>query len=189
MQEFNDFLTGKCLISVPSGKDEGLFAKSVIYVCSHSKDGAMGFIINKKMQEVSFQDIVNQMDLGSKIQTTDADLYNGGPLERIRGFVLHSTEYVKSDTVMIDENFAISSSLEVVADIACGMGPKNKIITLGYAGWKKGQLEEEIKQNMWLITDATPDLVFCKEDEQKWQTGLKNIGIDEINFISDIVRA
>ncbi len=176
-------LTGKCLISSPYMEDEH-FGRSLIYICSHSKDGAMGFVINKKIREFSFADLASQLPIKTFNPEQNIDLHQGGPLERIRGFVIHSTDYVKADTVVIDNNIAISSSLDIINDIAFGMGPRDNIIALGYSSWRPHQLEQEIINNDWLITDTKPELIFRTKDEDKWEKALNEIGIAPANFSS-----
>lgn len=176
-------LTGKCLISSPYMEDER-FHRSLIYICSHSKDGAMGFIINKKIEEFSFADLAGQLPIKAFNMDQEIDLHNGGPLEKIRGFVIHSTDYVKADTVVIDSNIAISSSLDIINDIAFGIGPRDNIIALGYSSWRPQQLEQEIMHNDWLIAAPKPELVFRTKDEEKWEKALNSIGVEAANFSS-----
>lgn len=170
-------LTGKCLISSPYLDDEH-FMRSVIYICSHTKDGAMGFVINKKLQEFSFADLTVQLPISNINPNQEIYLHQGGPLEKIRGFVIHSTDYVKSDTIIIDKQIAISSSLDIITDIAFGIGPKDNIIALGYSSWSAKQLEQEIINNNWFIADPEPELVFRTKDEDKWQKALQHVGIE-----------
>lgn len=173
----DNFLTGKCLISMPNMQDEG-FNETLIYICSHTKEGAMGFVVNKKIKEFSFADLANQLPINTLKPIEPIDLHQGGPLEKVRGFVLHSTEYVKDDTIVIDDKIAISSSIDVITDIAFGNGPKDNLIALGYASWAPQQLEKEIINNSWLVTNPTPELVFHTKDEEKWQKALDSLGVD-----------
>ncbi len=182
MNNKTDFLTGKCLVAMPNMPDER-FSQSLIYICSHSKDGAMGFVVNKKIKEFSFADLATQLPINPLHPITPIDLHQGGPLEKIRGFVLHSTDYIKNDTFVIDENIAISSSIDILTDIAFGIGPKDNLIALGYTSWSAEQLENEIKNNDWLIITPNTDLVFRTKDEEKWQKAIDEIGID-INRLS-----
>lgn len=184
----NGNLTGKCLISSPYMEDEH-FGHSVVYICSHGKEGAMGFIINKRIEDVTFSDLANQLPLKSFAPTQDIALHQGGPLERIRGFVLHSTDYIKEDTVVIDKSIAVSSSIDIINDIAFGTGPKDNIIALGYSSWKPEQLEQEIIRNDWIISDSEPELVFRTKDEDKWSKALELAGIDAANLASYSGRA
>lgn len=172
-----NYLTGKCLISMPNLQDER-FAETLVYICSHNKDGAMGFIVNKRIKEFSFADLANQLPINTLRPIEPIDLHQGGPLEKVRGFVLHSTDYIKDDTIVIDEKIAISSSIDIITDIAFGTGPKDNLIALGYASWAPQQLENEIINNSWLVTTPTPELVFHTKDEEKWQKALDSLGID-----------
>ena len=172
-----NYLTGKCLVSMPGMNDER-FAGSLIYVCSHSRDGAMGFVVNKKIKEFSFADLANQLPINIVRPMTPIDLYQGGPLDKVRGFVLHSTDYLKGDSIVIGEGIAVSSSVDILTDIAFGNGPKDNLIALGYASWAPQQLEKEIINNDWLVAPSSPDLVFYTKDEEKWQKALDSIGID-----------
>ena len=182
MNNKTDFLTGKCLVAMPNMTDEH-FAQTLIYICSHSTEGAMGFIVNKKIKEFSFADLATQLPVTPIHPIMPIDLHAGGPLEKIRGFVLHSTDYIKNDTVVIDKNIAISSSIDILTDIAFGIGPKDNLIALGYSSWTANQLENEIKNNNWLITTPDTELVFRTKDEDKWQKAMDEIGID-INRLS-----
>ena len=119
----NNFLVGKCLIAMPNMHDER-FANTLIYICSHSENGAMGFVVNKKIKEFSFADLANQLPIANINPIVPIDLHQGGPLEKVRGFVLHSTDYIKEDTIVIDEQIAVSSSVDILTDIAFGIGPK-----------------------------------------------------------------
>ena len=178
MFELNtDNLTGKCLISSPFMQDEH-FHKTVVYICSHGKDGAMGFIINQQIEDISFADLASQLPIGQFNNTRDFNLYNGGPLEKIRGFVIHSTDYIKGDTIVVDKQIAVSSSIDIISDIAFGMGPKENIIALGYSSWGPQQLEKEIMNNNWIVTSPGTDLVFHTKAEEKWETALREAGIN-----------
>lgn len=173
----SDSLVGKCLIAMPCIQDER-FADTVIYICSHTKEGAMGFVVNKKIKEFSFADLATQLPITNIKPVLPIDLHQGGPLEKVRGFVLHSTDYIKEDTVVIDEKIAISSSIDVITDIAFGVGPKDNLIALGYASWAPNQLEQEIVNNSWLVMSPTPELVFRTKDEDKWKKAMEDLGID-----------
>ncbi|MDR1026140.1 MAG: YqgE/AlgH family protein [Lactobacillus sp.] len=180
MANFNDdYLTGKCLISTPKLDDNGdVFARSVVYICSHNSGGAMGFILNKRLKEFSFSDLAEQLPIAKPSSLNVVDIHSGGPLEKVRGFVIHSTDYIKEDTVVIDDVIAISSSIDILSDIAFGTGPKDNIIALGYASWAPKQLEQEIINNDWLVLPTSPELVFRTKDEDKWDAAVKSIGID-----------
>ena len=173
-------LTGKCLVSLPN--TQGIFAETVIYICSHDRDGAMGFIVNKRLHDISFQDLASQMPFPFLEAPLAINLYNGGPLEKAKGFILHSSEYQLPDSLNTGNGITVSSSLDVLKDIAFGKGPKQKIIALGYAGWAPQQLEKEITDNHWLITEATPELILGSDDENKWNKALSSLGINFNNL-------
>lgn len=171
-------LTGKCLVAMPD--TEGEFSDSVICICSHDSSGAMGFVINKRLNDLSFQDLAPELPFN--FAGLSLKLYNGGPMERAKGFILHSSEYKLPESLNISNGITVSSSMAVLQDIAEGRGPKQKIIALGYAGWTSQQLENEIAENRWLITEATPELVFGNNDDCKWSNALSSLGISSENL-------
>lgn len=137
-----------------------------------------GFRCEQKIKEFSFADLANQLPINTIHPIEPIDLHQGGPLEKVRGFVLHSTDYIKPDTVVIDDKIAVSSSIDIITDIAFGTGPKENLIALGYASWAPQQLESEIVNNSWLVANPTPELVFRTKDEEKWQKAIESLGID-----------
>lgn len=171
-------LSGKCLVAMPD--TEGGFANSVIYICTHDDNGAMGFVINKRLKDLSFQDL--SAELPFSFSNMQLSLYNGGPLEKNKGFIIHSAEYKQPESLVSDNGIAVSSSMEILKDIASGQGPKQKIIALGYASWAPQQLENEISNNQWLITNATPELIFGSDDDCKWAKALSSLGIRSDNL-------
>lgn len=172
-------LTGKCLAAMPSC--EGTFARSLVLVCSHSNDGAMGLIINRPMENISFSDLTFTLPQNSTNLPTQL-LYNGGPLEREKGFIIHDNSKVYADSFAINDSIYITSSPHVLQDISANSGPQRFMITLGFAGWMPSQLENEISQNYWLITEATPELVFADSTTDKWSFALSSLGINNANF-------
>ncbi len=188
MKDNETYLTGKCLVAMPDMKDER-FENSLIFICSHNENGAMGFVVNKVLQEFSFADLAGQLPIKTVRPIDSIELHQGGPLEKVRGFVLHSTEYVKDDTIVVNDNIAISSSLDVITDIAFGLGPKENLIALGYASWAPNQLEQEIVNNTWLVVNPTPELVFRTKDEEKWQKAIASLGFDVTHLSRTMGRA
>jgi len=170
----NKYLTGKCLVELSEGDEE----KNVIYICSHDEEGAMGFVINKQLKEFYFSDLLDQVDANTISPVETIVLHQGGPLEKIRGFVLHSPEYKQEGTMVIDDKMAVSSSMNVLNDIAFGVGPRYNLIALGYSGWEPKQLEQEIIDNKWIVVDTTPELLFKTPDEDKWQKAIDSLGFD-----------
>lgn len=181
-------LTGKFLVAMPSLAD-GEFKNSVVYVCSHGKSGAMGLIINKRLDEFTFSDLTFQLPVKNYENLNDVSLYSGGPLEKVRGMVLHSADYMKEGSIMVSNGIAISSSSEIISDIAFGQGPKDKLVALGYSFWQPRQLEAEIFENDWLVTEANQELVFKTKDEDKWQRAMDETGISLNRFVEITGRA
>ena len=184
----NTYLSGKLLVSASNMADD-CFTKSVVYLCAHSKDGAMGFVINKKLQDLSFSDLAVPVDAAILNPLEHMFLYQGGPLEKIRGFVLHSAEYYKPGTYLVDQNIAVSSSLDVLKDIAYGIGPHENLVALGYSAWEPKQLEHEIINNDWFVIDASPELLFHTDDDQKWERAMDETNIDLSRFIFTTANA
>ncbi|MBE6443345.1 MAG: hypothetical protein E7020_01600 [Alphaproteobacteria bacterium] len=176
-------LTGKCLVSMPDVS--GDLARSVVYICSHSKDGAMGFVINNRIKEFSFSDLITELPLNLKDKGLHVNLYNGGPLEKSKGFILHSDDYKSNDSLNVGDGIMVSSSIDILKDIANGNGPKQRIIVLGYLGWGPNQLENEIKNNVWIITNASPNIVLSSADNDKWSTAMASLGINHNNFTAN----
>ena len=182
------YLGGKILISSPKMEDD-CFSKSVVYLCSHDHEGAMGFVVNKKLKDFSFSDLAVPLDLAPSCRLEEMFLYQGGPVEKIRGFVLHSAEYYKPGTFQVDQKISVSSSLDVLRDIAYGIGPIENLVALGYCTWAPAQLEKEIINNDWFVADASNALLFHTSDADKWQLALDQTHIDLSRFIYEIAHA
>ncbi len=170
------YLNGKCLIATPGFEDD-FFKEALIYICSHNKDGALGFVINKPIEDISFQDIAKDLVNIDTQAPNYANILNGGPLDKIRGFVLHSTDYMADDSIAIDKKIAISSSLSIISDIAKNQGPKKNMVVLGHASWSAGQLEEEIKNNFWQIIDCDDELLFNTPIADKRLKAFERLGL------------
>ncbi len=178
------YLDGQMLIAMPTMGDER-FSRSVIYMCAHSSEGAMGIIVNHPAAHISFSDLLVQLNVipaADNIQLPqagDVKVMKGGPVDTQRGFVLHSADfYVENSTLPIDEGICLTATLDILKAIARGDGPKSAILALGYAGWAPGQLEQEIHQNGWLHCTADPELIFGEDAEGKYAKALRKIGID-----------
>ena len=177
-------LTGKLLIAMP-GMGDPRFDHSVVYMCAHTDEGAMGLIINKPVNDVTVTDLMKQLEVGVEdgLANTDMQVCFGGPVEQGRGFVLHSPDYLsRIQTLEVDENFSMTSTMDVLEDLATGQGPKQALLMLGYSGWGEGQLESEITRNGWLTCAASPKLVFDVPDADKWEAALNSIGVDPISL-------
>jgi putative transcriptional regulator len=178
------YLDGQMLIAMPTMGDDR-FARSVIYVCAHSNEGAMGIIVNQPAEHISFPDLLVQLDVipaADLIQLPtragDVKVLKGGPVDTQRGFVLHSSDfYIENSTLPIDEGICLTATLDILKAIARGDGPKSAILALGYAGWAPGQLENEIQHNGWLHCTADPELIFGEDIIGKYNKALKKIGV------------
>jgi putative transcriptional regulator len=188
------YLEGQLLIAMPIMTDKR-FARSVIYMCAHSAEGAMGLIVNQRAAHISFHELLKQLGVlpGNIDLESDAfemDVHVGGPVETGRGFVLHSSDYYVDDsTLAIDEGVSLTATVDILKAIAGGKGPDRAILALGYAGWRPGQLESEIQANGWLHCPADPDLLFDRDLDQKYERALSKIGIDPSHLVSDAGHA
>ncbi len=171
------YLGGHLLVAMPQMPDPR-FARSVVYLCAHTSDGAMGLIINKLIDSLSFPDLLRQLSIEPPESTDAIRVHFGGPVEAARGFVLHSTDYVHDATMVVDDQFALTATVDVLKAIAKGEGPRRSLLALGYAGWAPGQLDQEIQSNGWLTVPAATDLVFGAEVEHIWQQAIERIGVD-----------
>lgn len=179
------YLDGQMLIAMPAMSDER-FARSVIYVCAHSTEGAMGIVINQRANNIKFPDLLVQLEVipaSERIelpdQAEDVKVLKGGPVETGRGFVLHSADFfIENSTLPIDDGVCLTATLDILKAIARGDGPASAVLALGYAGWAPGQLEQEIQQNGWLHCAADRELIFGGDIEHKYERALRKIGID-----------
>ena len=182
-------LTGQLLIAMP-GMPDPRFEHSLIYLCAHSDEGAMGLIVNKPSADVTFGNLVEQLSIESPKDVSDIRVHFGGPVELGRGFVLHSPDFQSEMTTLrVDDSFAMTGTLDVLENIAQGAGPVKRLVVLGYAGWGPGQLEDEIAANGWLTCDASTELVFDTEDGQKWEAALGSLGISPLALSAEGGRA
>lgn len=177
-------LTGKFLVAMPTLDDSDCFARAVVYICSHSNNGAMGLIVNKRMDKFTFSDLTFQLPVKNYEKLNEVSLYTGGPLEQVRGMVLHTADYVRDGTIMVADGLAVSSTSEIISDIAFGQGPKDKLVALGYSFWQPRQLEAEIYENDWLVVNADKDILFRTKDEEKWARALSETHISLDRFVN-----
>jgi len=153
------------------------FERAVIYLCAHNNEGAMGLVVNKLFEQLSFPDLLDQLNITSGPRTQQIRVHFGGPVESGRGFVLHSDDYVREGTMLVNSGFALTATIDILRAIADGEGPRSSILALGYAGWGPGQLETELAANGWLHVPADPELVFGGDLEHKWNLALGRLGI------------
>lgn len=182
-------LTGKLIVAMPAMGDPR-FAQSVILICAHSDEGAMGLIVNKPARDFSFAELLTQLKITTTVAGRDIRVHFGGPVERGRGFVLHSDDYSGGgSTKEVPGGYGMTATLDVLEALARGAGPKRALLALGYAGWGAGQLEREIGRNDWLVADPAEDLIFSVQDAGKWMAALRHMGIDPITLSSTAGRA
>jgi putative transcriptional regulator len=179
------FLDGQMLIAMPSMRDER-FARTLIYMCAHSSEGAMGIVVNQPAADISFPDLLVKLDVipaNERIQLPrragTIKVLKGGPVETQRGFVLHTAEFfIENSTLPIDEGICLTATLDILKAIARDEGPASAVLALGYAGWAPGQLEKEIQHNGWLHCTADSELVFGTDTGGKYEKAMGKLGID-----------
>lgn len=172
-------LTGKLLAAMP-GMQDPRFARSLILMCAHSDDGAMGLIINRPLPDFTFTDLLEKLKITGE-NPIALDVHYGGPVEAGRGFILHREGYETDGAVMeIAGGYQVSATLDVLEQLAAGTGPRPALLALGYAGWGPRQLEGEIAENAWLTLDGVPDIVFARDAAAKWAAALRHVGVDPV---------
>lgn len=171
------FLRDILLVAMPNLRGDA-FARSVVYLCTHSAAGAMGIVINQAVPEVKFKDLLSQLKLPNEGIHVDPLVHFGGPVESGRGFVLHSTDFVREDTVRLNEAIGITGTVDILRAISDGKGPRKSIFALGYAGWGPGQLDAELQNNHWLTVPADDELLFGTRLEGKWEKAMMKIGVN-----------
>ncbi len=177
------YLENHFLIAMPGMRDER-FARSVIYLCAHSEEGAMGLIINQP-QQLAFPDILVQLGILDQKEAIrlprearELPVRNGGPVDRSRGFVLHSEDVTVESSMPVSSHVYLTATVDMLRAISLGRGPRQAMMALGYAGWGAGQLETEIGENGWLTCPATPELLFEGDVDRKYEGILAALGID-----------
>ncbi|WP_026595701.1 YqgE/AlgH family protein [Methyloferula stellata] len=191
-QSSGAFLDGQLLVAMP-GMPDSRFARSVIYLCAHSEEGAMGIVVNQAARKVNFSELLVQLDVIAPdeairlpSQAESVQVLKGGPVETGRGFVLHSNDFfIDNSTLPIDEGVSLTATIDILRAIANGKGPDRALLALGYAGWSAGQLETEMQHNGWLTCPADPALIFDTALGSKYERALQKLGIDLGRLSSD----
>lgn len=176
------YLTGQLLIAMPSIGDPR-FERSVIYMCAHSAEGAMGLIVNKQAEEIDFDELLEQLGVEGGDAPDAIRVHVGGPVETGRGFVLHTSDYKQESTLMVSDDIGLTATIDILRAIAEGRGPSRCLLALGYAGWSPGQLDGEIQANGWLHAPADLSLVFDEGVGDKWARAIEKMGVD-VSFLS-----
>jgi putative transcriptional regulator len=183
MSAMRGFLDGQFLVAMPGMKDER-FARAVIYMCAHSEEGAMGLIINQ-IQPLRFSDLLVQLGLMNEEEairlppaTRELIVRHGGPVDRSRGFVLHTDDFRVDSSLPVSQDICLTATIDILRAMSRGVGPRQALMALGYSGWGPGQLEQEIAENGWLTCPATPELLFDSDIERKYERILASIGVN-----------
>jgi putative transcriptional regulator len=194
--EAGGYLDGQLLVAMP-GMTDDRFVRSVIYVCAHSAEGAMGIVLNRPASDLNFPDLLVQLEIvpdAERIKLPQRvgrmPVLMGGPVETSRGFVLHSPDfYIDQSTLPIDEGICLTATVDILRAIAKGEGPQSAVLALGYAGWSAGQLESEIQANGWLNCPADPELIFHSALDLRYTMALRKIGVDPAMLSMDAGHA
>jgi len=184
-------LTNHFLIAMPAMVDS-VFAKTLTYICEHNEQGALGLVINRPT-DLTLKKLFKQLDIPQKEDTGDGDddvsVMFGGPVQLDCGFVLHQPVGDWQSTLTINDEVGLTTSLDIMKAIANSEGPDRKLITLGYAGWSAGQLEQEMGQNAWLSVPASMDIIFTMSTEERLPAAMQLLGVDFANLSNDIGHA
>ena len=171
------YLTGQLLVAMPGMQDKR-FERTVIYMCAHNAEGAMGLVINRLAGAVTFPELLQQLNIEAQGLNREIRIHFGGPVETGRGFVLHSGDYRHESTLDVDSEVGLTATIDILQDIANGRGPRQSLLALGYAGWSPGQLDNEIHANGWLHVAPDEGLVFDDDLDGKWERAIAKLGID-----------
>ena len=182
------YLTGQLLVAMPNMADPR-FARTVIYMCAHNADGAMGLVVNKPMPSLTFADLLEQLDIEAAAEVAALRVQVGGPVETGRGFVLHTTDFVREGTMMVDDHIALTATVDILRAIANGEGPDSHLLALGYAGWGPGQLDSEIQANGWLHAPADDAILFDADLSTKWERAIAKLGVTPAMLSGDAGHA
>jgi putative transcriptional regulator len=176
-EEISPYLTGQLLIAMPGMRDER-FARSVIYMCAHTEEGAMGLVLNQVIESLTFNQLLGQLGIDESKSRSDVPVHFGGPVESGRGFVLHTADFKQDATLEVDPEIGLTATVDILKAIARGNGPRRSLLALGYAGWGPGQLDSEIRQNGWLQVPADAQIIFDREHDSKWERAISKLGVD-----------
>ena len=187
--EDGDFLIGRLLVAMP-GIEDPRFERAVLYLCAHDEEQAMGLAVNRPVEGLTVFELLARLGVKSRIQAPSDLVLLGGPLERERGFVLHTDDFTSPDsTLPVADGLGLTATRDVLDAMASANRPRKAILALGYAGWGPGQLEQELRDNVWLICDADEDLLFDEDHEHKWTRALAKLGITADHLSATAGRA
>jgi putative transcriptional regulator len=172
----SESLTGQLLIAMP-GMEDPRFQRTVIYMCAHNEDGAMGLVVNRLFGSITFEDLLEQLDMNITQTANNPPVHYGGPVESGRGFVLHSTDYVRDGTLVVNDDVALTATIDILRAISEDRGPRRNLLLLGYAGWGPGQLDAEFQANGWLNVPCDEKLLFDTDLDAKWERAIGKLGV------------
>jgi putative transcriptional regulator len=181
-------LAGQLLVAMPNMQDPR-FARSVILMCAHNEEGAMGLVVNKLIDQLSMTELLQQLKIEGQGPGDCTHVHFGGPVEASRGFVLHSADYVETGTLVVGDAFALTATLDILRAIGRGEGPTRSLLALGYSGWGPGQLDAEIQANGWLTVAPDDAIVFGAEPDDKWTRALAKLGVHPLALSGDAGHA
>ena len=183
-------LTNHFLVAMPKLEDPNFF-QTVTLICQHDENGALGVVINRPIESLALHDVLSQLDLAAKMSQPEIlePVYAGGPVHNELGLVLHEGLGAWQSTIPVGEHMGLTSSRDVLESMVDGTGPKNALLSLGYAGWGAGQLESEIYQNSWLTVKAQPYLVFDTPPHERWEKSMEAMGLDLSRLVSEAGHA
>lgn len=182
------YIEGQLIIATPLIQDS-VFFQSVVYVLVHNEEGAMGIIINRMLDNVSCNEIFDQLHIPHISKENAFPVFFGGPVESARGFVLHTPDYNKGESIKTFEDVSLTANVDILQDMALGQGPKHSILVLGYAGWKPKQLEQELEENGWILVPPSHELLFETPPQQQWKKCAESLGIDINLYSTDVGHA
>lgn len=182
------YLTGQFLMAMPHMPDER-FARSVIFMCEHGPEGAMGLVVNKAIPSVTFPELLGQLGVEASAPVEGVRVHFGGPVETGRGFVLHSADFSREGTVAVNDHVSLTATVDILRAIAQGEGPGDMLMALGYAGWGPGQLDNEIQANGWLNAPSSADILFDRDLDAKWDRAIAMLGVSPAMLSTEAGRA
>jgi putative transcriptional regulator len=181
-------LAGQLLVAMPQMQDPR-FARSVILMCAHNEEGAMGLVVNKLLDRLTLSELMKQLGIEPVGATGSSRVHFGGPVESGRGFVLHSPDYIENGTLVIGTTLALTATLDILRSIGRGAGPRHSFLALGYAGWGPGQLDTEIQANGWLNVAADEEIVFGLKLSERWDRALAKLGVHPLTLSAEAGHA
>ncbi len=188
LRTHSGYLEGQLLIAMPQLSDPS-FERTVVYLCAHSDAGAIGLVVNRLLDGITFPDLIEQLDINVPDPEEQIRVHFGGPVDSGRGFVLHSADYLQDSTLLVSDDVALTATIDVLKAIASGKGPRQRLLALGYAGWAPGQLDAEIQANGWLHAAPDEELIFGHDLSDRWERAMEKAGIDPRMLASDAGHA